>query len=498
LALTAFLTVNLTLPAIVMPPEVGEVTPFRYCEIEPRTSSTTCKSVEQVAVNYYWDDTESSFTCSDTILNQVWNLCKYSIKATSFCGVYVDGDRERIPYEADAYINQLGHYCTDREYSLARYSHEYLMVNPTWPTEWIMHSVMMAYADYLYTGDAKSLEKFYKDLKNKTLISLAREDGLISTQTGLLNESVLKGIHIKGPIRDIVDWPLVERDGNEMPKVNTVINAFHYESLKLITKIAGALGYDSDELFYKSRAELVKGAINRQLFDRTTQKYLDGEGSAHTSLHANIFPMAFGLVPAESVPDVAKFIRSKGMACSVYAAQFLLESLYEAGEDKAALDLLCSTSERSWWNMIRSGSTVTLEAWDAKFKPNLDWNHAWGAVPSNIVTRGLWGIIPLSPGFGVAQIKPQTGGLSASKIKAPTIRGAINCGFNTDNSTHFDLQVSIPLNMKAIVSVPVREIINPVLFVNDKMVIGQPIGKFFVIETAGGETRFSVRKGDKD
>ena len=53
---------NSKYPAIVMPPEVGEVTPFRYCEIEPRTSSTTCKSVEQVAVNYYWDDTESSFT----------------------------------------------------------------------------------------------------------------------------------------------------------------------------------------------------------------------------------------------------------------------------------------------------------------------------------------------------------------------------------------------------------------------------------------------------
>ena len=29
--------------------------------------------------------------------------------------------------------------------------------------------------------------------------------------------------------------------------------------------------------------------------------------------------------------------------------------------------------------MIRVGSTITLEAWDNKFKPNQDWNHAWGA-----------------------------------------------------------------------------------------------------------------------
>lgn len=484
---------NSKYPAIVMPSDVGEVTPFRYCEIAGVSSLMNCKSVEQIAVNYFWDDSESSFSCSDSVLNRVWNLCKYSIKATTFCGVYVDGDRERIPYEADAYINQLGHYCLDREYSMARYSHEYLMVNPTWPTEWIMHSVMIAYTDYLYTGNTESLSHFYKDLQNKTLLSLAREDGLISTQTGLLNQTVLDNIHIKAPIRDIVDWPLVERDGNEMPKISTVINAFHYESLKLMSLIAKALNKSDDELFYKNRAAALKDVINQKLFDRGGQKYIDGEGSAHASLHANIFPMAFGLVPAGSVPEVAKFISSRGMACSVYAAQFLLESLYEAGEDQVALDLMRSVGERSWWNMIKSGSTITLEAWDAKFKPNLDWNHAWGAAPANMVARGLWGIVPLTPGFGVAQIKPRTGDLTSSTIKVPTIRGAINCEFKTDNISKSDLLVSVPSNMKTVTYIPVREIKDPVLLKDGKAVKATRDGKFFVIQTRGGKFRFSVR-----
>ena len=488
---------NSKYPAIVMPAEVGEVTPFRYCEIENRASATECKSVEQIAVNYYWDDSESSFTSSDTILNQVWDLCKYSIKATTFCGIYVDGDRERIPYEADAYIDQLGHYCTDREYSMARNSQEYLIFNPTWPTEWIMHSVMMAWADYLYTGDSRSLATYYKDLKFKTLISLAREDGLISTISGLLNESVLNTIHIKSLIKDNIDWPRVERDGNEMPAVNTVINAFHYESLQLMSRIAMTLGYTEDELFFRKRGEMVKAAINRQLFDPAKKIYTDGEGSSHSSLHANIFPLAFGVVPANSVKDVAKFITSKGMACSVYAAQFLLESLYAAGEDKVALDLMRSTNERSWWNMVRSGSTITLEAWDYKFKPNLDWNHAWGAVPANMVTRGLWGIVPVTPGFGVTQIKPQTGGLTSSSIKVPTIRGSVNCEFKTDNVSRFDLQVSIPSNMKAVISIPVRDIVHPELFVEGKKIDGKREGKFFVAETGGGEVHFSVREERK-
>lgn len=488
---------NSKYPAILMPAEVGEVTPFRYCEIETRLPSTSCKLVEQIAVYYYWDDTESSFTCSDEVLDQVWDLCKYSIKATTYCGLYVDGDRERIPYEADAYINQLGHYCTDREYSMARYTHEYLIVNPTWPTEWIMHSVMMAYTDYLYTGDIESLARYYKDLKDKTLISLAREDGLISTKTGLLNDKVLADIHMKVPITDIVDWPLVERDGNEMPKVNTVINAFHYESLKLMSLIAKALGYSDDVLFFKNRAELVKTAINHKLFDQMSRIYTDGEGSTHSSLHSNIFPVAFGLIPDGSETGVAKFITSKRMACSVYAAQFLLEALYQSGEDKAALDLMRATNDRSWWNMIKSGSTITLEAWDAKYKLNLDWNHAWGAVPANMITRGLWGIVPLTPGFGVAQIKPQTGGLTFSKIKTPTILGSISCEFKTDNATYFDLLVSVPSNMKTVVYVPILEINNPFLFCDGKKVKGTKSGKFFVTETGGGEFRFSVHNGEK-
>lgn len=104
-------------------------------------------------MHYPFDDDVSRFTSSDPVLNDVWDLCKHSIKATSFCGVYIDGDRERIPYEADAYIDQLCHYCVDREYAMVRYTHEYLLMHPTWPTEWILHSVLMAWADYLYTGN---------------------------------------------------------------------------------------------------------------------------------------------------------------------------------------------------------------------------------------------------------------------------------------------------------------------------------------------------------
>ena len=42
------------------------------------------------------------------------------MKATSFCGLFVDGDRERLPYEADAWINQLGWYATNTDVTVPR------------------------------------------------------------------------------------------------------------------------------------------------------------------------------------------------------------------------------------------------------------------------------------------------------------------------------------------------------------------------------------------
>ena len=102
-----------------------------------------------------WDDDAAAFDSSDEMLNRIWELCRYSIKATTFAGVYVDGDRERIPYEADAYLNQLSHYCTDNDMQMARDTFDHLMKHGTWPTEWAPHMVFMAHADWMHTGDTR-------------------------------------------------------------------------------------------------------------------------------------------------------------------------------------------------------------------------------------------------------------------------------------------------------------------------------------------------------
>ena len=446
--------------AVPLPDGFPPLVPFRYAEVEGSQNELKAEDFTQLAFHTYWDEEASSFVSNDDILNQVWDLCKYSIKATTFNGLYVDGDRERIPYEADAYLNQLSHYTTDREFAIGRRTIEYFMKNPTWPTEWQQHVPLLIYADYMYTGSTELIERYYEPLKHKSLFELSNEDGLITSTK--VDAEFMKKLGFpegyKKPLTDIVDWPGAnfngsktkgERDGFVFKPYSTVINAFFYENMKIMAEFAEILGKTQEALDFQYRAAKAKKAVNEQMFDKERGVYVDGIGTDHASLHANMMPLAFGLVPEEHFESVVNYVKSRGLACSVYGAQFLMDGLYNAGEADYALDLLTDTSDRSWYNMIKIGSTITLEAWDNQYKNNLDWNHAWGAVPANVIPRGLWGIKPKTPGFAIATIKPQMSKLKNSEIEVPTVRGAIKAKYTYNGARLQTYEIEIPGNMVA-------------------------------------------------
>ncbi|HPS55745.1 MAG TPA: alpha-L-rhamnosidase C-terminal domain-containing protein [Sedimentisphaerales bacterium] len=496
---------NTTGPGCIKMPEyIGEVMPFRYCQITNLPEQVIrADMVRQVVVNYPFDDQGCYFRSSDSILNDVWELCRYSMKATSFCGTFVDGDRERIPYEADAYINQLGYYYCGGEYTICRGSLEHLIMNATDPTEWLLQSVLMAWEDHVQTGNSDSLEHFYKDLQAKTLIALAREDGLISTRTGLGSEEFFKSLHFIGSYSrpdDIVDWPhgganslggaFGETDGYEFTNINTAVNAFHYRAIVLMSKIAKVLGKNEDADFYGKRAELVKESINQKLFDKSKGIYVDGEGSGHSSLHANMFALALGVVAEENEKTVAEFVKSRGMVCSVYGAQYLLEALYEAEMGEYALELMLKTDERSWANMIYGlKSTITTEAWDNKYKYNQDYNHAWGGAPANIIARKLMGVEPLEAGFGKIRIKPQPGNLEWASFKTTTIKGPIYVDLKQERGKRFELEINIPTNTRADVFVPALNNKGVISF-DGKKTEGKLEGEFLLMQDVGSGKHF--------
>ncbi len=509
--------------AVLMPDYIGEVMPFRYLEIEglpyPVTigeddlSSVTgapvrAQDIVRVMVSHPVSDPGSIFGSSDKVLNAVWGLCRYSMEATSFIGYHIDGDRERIPYECDALINQLGWYGVDDNYTLSRRTVDYLLDHPTWPTEWILQTVLMAWYDYLYTGDTRLLEARYDVLKNHTLSDLRQDNGLVSTRVQPQSPEFLQSIHRNQPIRDIVDWPQGrgsfglpgsspgEADFFEFTDYNAVVNAYHYATLCSMQKIAGALGRFEDCDQWGKDAEQFKTCYNKAFLNRKAGIYRDGVDSEHSALHSNLFPLAFGLVPRKQVPSVAEYIIGKGMACSIANAKFLLDALYEAGEADAALKLLSATHDRSWYNAIQAGSTITFEAWDDKYKPNQDWNHAWGAAPADLIPHKLLGVEPLTPGWDRIRIRPQVASLERANGLVPTIKGPVFVMVQQDQ-TRYLLQLVLPPNTQSCIQIPWPKKQKASVTLDGEPVIAKrdATGRYLVLDPVGsGNRSIEIRK----
>ena len=467
-------------PAVLTPAEWGVVLPFRWVEIEGWPGELRPEHVRRLAAfASTWDDNAASFRCSDEMLNRIWELCRYSIKATTFAGVYVDGDRERIPYEADAYLNQLSHYYTDHDKQMARDTFDWLIKHPTWPSEWSPHMVFMAHADWMHTGDTQWLAARYEALKTKLLLERVGADGLVRSEER----------HVKRD--DIVDWPVGERDGYVFRPVNTVVNAFHLRALTLMAEMAKALRKDAEAEDYTARERKTRAVFQEKLFDAARGLYRDGDGTEHTSLHANLFPLAFGLVPEAHRTRVATWLANRGMKCSVYAAQYLLEGLFENGQGAAALGLILAPGDRSWRHMIESGTTITWEAWDMKFKPNQDWNHAWGAAPANLLPRYVLGVQPLAPGWNQALIKPHLGQLSSAAGEVPTPHGSVMVDWKRDQA--FTLSLTLPKGMTARVELPVVDGTNKVLVNSQPVAATLANDRWILVKEVSGRLKIEVK-----
>lgn len=468
-----------TPPAIRTPEQWDVLVPFRWIEIDGFPGHLKESQVyRRAAYLQDWDDNASDFHSSSDLLNRVWDLSRHSIKATTFAGIYIDGDRERIPYEGDAYLNQLSHYYTDYDKQMARDTFDHLTKHPTWPTEWASHLVFMAHADWMHNGDSQWVRERYEPLKKKLLLDRSRADGLITSN----QEQIEKG--------DLVDWPPGERDNFVFSPVNTVVNAFNLRAIKLIGDLAAAIGEDEDARYYTDVYSRALRQFNSELFSNDKGLYRDGVNTNHHSLHANLFPLAFGLVPEDRKEEVASWLARQDMRCSVYAAQYLLEGLFENDHATRALDLITAKGDRSWRHMLDSGATVTWEAWDVKYKPNLDWNHAWGAAPANLLPRYVLGVEPLQPGWATARIRPTPGNLIFARGRVPTPRGPISIDWRLGDT--FVLNLSLPPGIKGKLDLPAIPGSSGVK-INGQTVAAQTAGgRWLPIEPVSGTTTVEV------
>lgn len=465
---------------------------FRYIEILNSPVEITKDNIKGIAIRQEFNDDESYFRSDNDLLNAVYDLCKYSIKATTQDMLVDSQTRERGPYEGDLYVNQLSMYSFMRNYSVPRFTNESLAFGPTWPEEYHQMTILSAWQDYMYTGDTASLEKLYTTLKGKLL-----EDTKFSN-TYNLYQSGKMGSGGTGQI--LIDWPNSQRDGYETEETdyNTVVNAFHYAAASALSEIAGVLGKTDDAERYSELAEKIKTGMEK-LYVGSENRYSDGmkaDGTlrTHYAQHASFFPLALGAVDdEEQMSDIAKEIGADGnISCSIYATQFLLTAMYNAGDAEDALKMLTSTADKkSWYHVMNNlGATIVPECWDPSQKGNMTLSHAWGSSPANIIVRNLCGITPTEPGYTKMQIKPQLGGLKNIEVKTPNIKGYVYMSIDAENKT---MSVNIPANTTAAVYVPFNNDDGKTLYMDGAQTSAEIDGEYYVLDSVGsGKHTFTV------
>lgn len=241
----------------------------------------------------------------------------------------------------------------------------------------------------------------------------------------------------------LVDWPANLRGNYDYEatknRENTVINAFYYAALRGAAELVRRTGGDGSA--YDAKADHLQLAFIHQFLEPRTGLFVDGSGSIHSSLHANAFPLAFNLVPSSSLSKVIDLIQDRQLDCGLYAASYVIEGCFEAGQPELAYDLLTSTNSHSWHEMLKAGATTPLEAWGPDQKWNTSWCHPCGSTPIYLIVHWLMGLQPAEPGWKVIRVAPRfPRRLKHIEVKFPIPAGSVRACYDQSRGC----QITVP------------------------------------------------------
>ncbi len=453
-------------------PEIGVIRPFRYIEVEACPYRMTRNRIRKIAISYPLDRKSAAFVCDWPELEKVWKFSKNSLESATFAGVFVDGERQRIANEMNAWMQQAGHCALYGDYTLQRFSQAYLRKRPSESPFGIPFAVMMAYRDYQYTGDRRFIPFCYQTFKEHLLKIPTSAEGLFIVEANASN-------------------PVTPDENFVEDSISSPFNAAIYKAFVCMSRLAAVEGFDDDQKLFAQKAEKLRQLFFKTFFKDNRGCFVDGVSTSHASLIANTFALAFGLVPEEEKDRVAGFCISRGMDTGLFGSQLLLEALMESGFDTEAVLLMVRNEKRSWLELEKNFGNTATDHWTIEESTG-DIGSALASAPANIIPRYLLGVTPLEPGFGKISIKPQIGPLLAVEGIVPTARGRVSIGVRRIPHHEYRLTVDVPPNTLAEISVPVC---GAAVFLDDEEIPASPSnGRYAISGVKPGKHTIVVKE----
>ena len=449
---------------------------FRYMAIEKNTEI----SIETISAEFRSFPVErtASFTCSDGILNQMWEVGRWTLQICAHDTwmdtpwreqtQYIAGDaRYDMRYSVYAFGSniQLLHkynilsgafsqrHSEDRGmrsryptgYHLGPTTSAYI---PDYQLEWIL----MLHEYYMYYLDAQTIKQVYPHLKDL----LQYFQGYLTAERGLIG---------KVPGWVVLDHPdtyPMDVDGE-----NTGISCLYFGALNSAAWMARNIMDDSHQAEeWEEMAQNVKTSIQKYLWSEKDGAFKDGYQSDRITQQTQVYALKYGLVPEGHIPQVVDFSKSQGRSCEQSFSYWLLYTMFTGGEGQWALDYM-----RTYWGGQMKQDDFN-GAWHEMWETWGSTSHSWCSGPTALLPEKVLGIEPILPGWGQFKIQPCLYDLEWAQGVVPSVAGDISVELKKlkKGETDSGMQISavVPEHTSSLIYVPIQASQDNVISVNDQ------------------------------
>lgn len=319
---------------------------------------------------------------------------------------------------------------------------------------WADAGVICPWTIYQVYGDTRVLERHYGHMA--AWIDYCRDNS-----AGLLR-----------PAKGYGDWLSIEAG---TPK-DVLATAYFAGSTRLMARVAETLGKQEDAAAFCQLFDEIRTAFR--------QAYVNDKGRIKGDTQTvYVLALTFDLVDSTQRGGAARRLielieeRDWHLSTGFVGTKDLMTSLTAMGRTDVAYRLLHNETFPSWGFSIRHGATSIWERWDG-WTPDSGFqdpgmnsfaHYSFGAV-AEWLFKTVGGIDTDGPGYRRITIRPRPGGkMRHAKASYYSMRGLIATAWELDGE-QLQLEVTIPANTTATVSVPVG---------NDPQVTesGQPAGE---------------------
>lgn len=428
-----------------------------FREIEVVSPNVKLNAQSLVAKEVYTDIAGAgSFVSSDTILNSIYRKYIHTQKINMHGSISSDcPHRERLAYTGDGQVlveSML--YAFDCTSFLCKWlddiadaqNHVTGYVPHTAPfggggggPAWGSAYVIMPWTYYCQYGDAVLLDRHYDGMKHWVQYLGTRLD-----ERGIVVKEEPDGWCLG-------DW--CTPDKIELPE-SLVNTAYYYHVADIMSQVAYALNKTEDMFYFDALAKQIKQNFNEVFFNKEKDVYWENRQGA------NVFPLAFGLVPEDKKEKVLNALLHQiesidyHFDTGILATPLLLKVLTENGYSEIAYKLMTQRSYPSFGYYITKDEYSCL--WEDWHGNSSRCHPMFGSVIAWFYNT-LLGIRydPEQPGMKHIVISPcPVGDLSFCKGSYRSLYGIVRSEWEIDGEQNFSLKVEVPANTTATLFVP--------------------------------------------